>query len=194
MPVCHYVPKVPRNAHLTKWPVCHKLGIKCQLGISRHSSHLVTNAIFLKEICIFFISQKKCKIFNSSNQEIRFFYVCKQCKRIHIAKPVHDTFCLISGVIQFVLRCHETRTLACVQLFYEGKCISWAYKVQRLDEWHWLKSTNLQKKFNWTNQVLQLATFDNLSAVQTPPTQPQNGWNTSNGMHQETSLINSINW
>ena len=183
MPVCHYV---PQNAHLTKWPVCHKLGIKCQLGISRHSSHLVTNAILFKRNLHLSYKPKKCKIFNSSNQEIRFFYVCKQCKRIHIAKPVHDTFCLISGEIQFFSEVSWNQNSCMRSAFLWREMYIFGIQSTKTGRVTLTKIHEPPEKFNWTNQVLQLATFDNLSAVQTPPTQPQNGWNTSNGMHQET--------
>ena len=116
-------------------------------------------------------------------------FFCMHYQRFHVAKPEHDAICCISCEIQFLLRCLEKRALACIQHFGDRKCIPLAYKVLCLDG---CQHTTLTKtyeppeKLKWINQVLRLATFDNLSVVQTPPTQPQNGWNTSNGMHQET--------
>ena len=148
MPVCHYVPKVPRNAHLTKWPVCHKLGIKCQLGISRHSSHLVTNAIFLKEICIFHISQKNVKFsihqtkkfdFSTFVSNVRGFILQNLCMTHSVWSPARSS--LFWGVM-------KPELLHAFSIFVKGNVYLGHTKYKDwtdVNTWLWLKSTNLQK-------------------------------------------------
>ena len=137
----------------------------------------------------------KFSIHHTKSFDSPFF--CKQCQSFHVAKPEHDAICWISCEIQFLLRCLEKRALVCVQHFDDGKCILWAYKVHWQDGCQHMTLTKTHdppKELNWMDQVLRLAAFDNHSVVQTPPTQTQKGWNTSNWTYKENWLINTINW